>query len=76
MNVGDLIEYSDGADHLTIGGARPDSFRRRRGIVVRFDVYKNEVKSNITKTPIVEVLWENEISWIAQSRVKVINGSQ
>ena len=68
MKVGDLIEY--------IGGDRPDSFRRRHGIVVRFDVYENEVKSNITKTPIVEVLWENEMSWISQSRVKVISESR
>ena len=65
MKVRDLVEYSD--------GARPDSFRRRHGIVVRFDMYESEVKANITRTPIVEVLWENEMSWIEQSRVKVIS---
>ena len=63
MRIGDLVEFSDVPE---------ESQGRICGIVTNVDKYTPRSKGYSTE-PIVEVLWNNGIGWILQTRVRLIN---
>ena len=64
MTVGDLVQYC---------GEQYEACERNLGVILRFDLMRHE---SGPPTPIVEVLWKNEKSWIARSRVRCVNKNQ
>ena len=66
MRVGDLVEFSDVPE---------ESQGRICGIVTSVDKYTPRSKGYSTE-PIVEVLWNNGIGWILQTRVRLVNESR
>ena len=64
MKVSDLVKIND---------LQHDDPRRLVGLVVRFDVYENQVLPARDET-IAEVLWNGgHLSWILLKRLDVIN---
>jgi len=63
MRVGDLVEYVDHPE---------ESQGRTCGIVTRIDKYTPRGNHYSTE-PIVEVIWNTGLSWILQSRVRLVN---
>ena len=63
MKIGDMIRVK-----------LCDSDRRDRnsGVILKFDVYHSDGGFG-AETPIVEVLWPFGPSWIAKSRIEVLN---
>jgi|TARA_R110000824_G_scaffold318894_2_gene506011 hypothetical protein len=60
MKIGDLVEYS---------GRQRESNGRNRGIIVSKDTYHGCVNAET----VIEVLWNTDLSWILQSRVRLID---
>ena len=60
MKIGDLVEYS---------GRQRESNGRNRGIIVSMDTYYGHVNAET----VIEVLWNTDLSWILQSRVRLID---
>ena len=65
MRVGDLIEFSD---------VPSESQGRIHGIVLNVDTYHSRSQPTFgVGEPMVEVLWNNGLGWILQTRVRLVN---